>query len=60
MGYGLIGKRFRVNEQPGERVTLDIAVLHLIGQFAIVAVDASQVNDAVLVLKDITDVTGIA
>ena len=60
VGGGLLAQGLGVDEEPGEGFALDVAVLHPVGQFAIVAFDAREVDDAVLVLEHVADVAGVA
>lgn len=57
MGDGLKG--VEVDVEPGEGGAFDGAVLHLVLQFAVVFVVVGQIDDAVLILKDVTDVGGV-
>ena len=53
MGLGLLSERLGVNEEPGKWLAIDFLILHLVGEFAIITVDAREVDEAVLVLEDV-------
>lgn len=57
LGDGLKG--VEVDVEPGEGGAFDGAVLHLVLQFAVVFVVVGQIDDAVLILEDVTDVGGV-